>query len=225
MLRRMNAFGTVVFAATALFSETPTSDTLTVNVPATANPYLAGMPSRTNARMGDEAPQQSPVLVERTLSHAVAVTFTALGAVQHTPDCPPECYGPNGAEQTSHRGGAEHGISDVTAPMNALVGVFLSDDRPDRSDAPHPLDRRAMRRDNEILPKLKQVFFIGDGRTRSSTLRRFLVPAKATRLYLGVMDGYEWNNNTGSFTLSIQPSLTACGRAFRGGTAALLTAQ
>ena len=103
------------------------SDTLTVNVPATANPYLAGLPDGTKAREGDSSPQQSPVLVERTLSHAVAVTFTAVGAVQHTPECPPDCYGPNGAELTRHRGGAEHGISDIIAPMNALIGVFLSD--------------------------------------------------------------------------------------------------
>jgi hypothetical protein len=59
--------------------------------------------------------------VERTLSHAVAATFTAVGAVQHTPECPPDCYGPNGGELTRHRGGAEHGISDMIAPMNALI--------------------------------------------------------------------------------------------------------
>ena len=29
------------------------------------------------------------------------------------------------------------------------------------------------------------------------------MPAKATRLYLAVMDGYEWNNNSGSFTVTV----------------------
>ena len=47
------------------------------------------------------------------------------------------------------------------------------------------------------------MFFIGDGKTSSGALRRYLVPAKATRLYLGVMDGYEWNNNSGSFTVTV----------------------
>ena len=89
------------------------SDTLTVNVPATSNPYLAGLPNGTTARVGDSAPQQSPVLVQRTLSHAVAVTFTAVGAIQHTPECPPDCHGPNGAELTRHLEGAEHGIADI----------------------------------------------------------------------------------------------------------------
>src|SRR3954471_11856977 len=103
--------GTASFAASALFGQISKSDTLTVNVPATANPYLAGLPAGTKARVGDSSPQQSPVLVERTLSHAVAVTFKAEGAIQHTPDCPPDCYGPNGAELTPHSDGAEHGIS------------------------------------------------------------------------------------------------------------------
>jgi hypothetical protein len=196
--------GTATFAAAALFGQAPKSDTLTVNVPATSNPYLAGTPVGTKARVGDSAPQQSPVLVERTLSHAVAVTFTAVGAIQHTPECPPDCHSPNGAALARHRGGAEHGISDVIAPMDALMGVFLSDQPPDGSKTPRPLDFRASRRDfNSFSPQLKQVFFIGDGRTRGGALRRYLVPAKATKLYLAVMDGYEWNNNSGSFTVTV----------------------
>src|SRR4030095_6292743 len=115
--------GKATFAPFALFGQISKSDTLTVNVPATANPYLAGQPGGTKARVGDSSPQQSPVLVERTLSHAVAVTFTAVGAVQHTPECPPDCYSPNGAELARHRGGAEHGISDIIAPMHALISV------------------------------------------------------------------------------------------------------
>jgi hypothetical protein len=204
MLGWTSILGTTTFAVTALFSQALTSDTLTVNVPATSNPYLAGLPNGTKAREGDMAPQQSPVLVQRTLAHAVAVTFTAVGAIQHTPECPPDCYGPNGEEITRHRDGAEHGISDVIAPMNALMGVFLSDEQPDRSRPPRALDYRAVRRDTDSFsPRLKQVFFIGDGKTSSSARRRYLVPAKATRLYLAVMDGYEWNNNSGSFTVTV----------------------
>ena len=127
-----SVLATATVAASTLFGQNSKSDTLTVNVPATANPYLAGLPAGTEARMGDSSPQQSPVLVERTLSHAVAVTFTAVGAIQHTPECPPDCYGPNGAELARHRDGAEHGISDVIAPNrcstfnSTLVLPFLS---------------------------------------------------------------------------------------------------
>jgi len=184
--------------------QTAKSGTLTVNVPATSNPYLAGMPKRTKARMGDSAPQQSPVLVERTLAHGVAVTFSAVGATEHTPRCPPDCFGPNGVGFARHRDGSEHGISDVIAPMDSLLGVFLSDERPDKSKTPPGLDFRSARGDfSSLAPKLKQVFFIGNGRTASGALRRYLVPAKATKLYLGTMDGFEWNNNSGSFTVTV----------------------
>jgi hypothetical protein len=88
--------------------------------------------------------------------------------------------------------------------MDALMGVFLSDERPNRSRAPRSLDYRVNPSDtSSSSPQLKQVFFIGDGKTSSGALRRYLVPAKATRLYLGVMDGYEWNNNSGSFTVTV----------------------
>jgi hypothetical protein len=88
--------------------------------------------------------------------------------------------------------------------MDALMGVFLSDERPDRSKTPRLLDFGGFRRDIDgFSPQLKQVFFIGDGRTSSGGLRRYLVPAKATRLYLAVMDGFEWNNNSGSFAVTV----------------------
>jgi hypothetical protein len=103
-----------------------------------------------------------------------------------------------------HLKGAEHGIADAIAPMNALMGVFLSDERPDRSRAPRSLHYRVTQGDiSSSSPQLKQVFFIGEGKTSTGALRRYLVPAKATRLYLGVMDGYEWNNNSGSFTVTV----------------------
>lgn len=201
---RILAVATAAFCSSALFGQASRFDRLTLNVPATSSPYLAGMPSGTKARVGDSAPQQSPVLVPRTLSYAVAVTFAAVGAVEHTPACPPGCYGPNGGEMARHQNGAEHGISDASAPIDSLVGVFLSDEQPDRGAAPPTLD---LDESGGAAPnlwlQLKQVFFIGNGRSRSGTPRRYLVPARATRLYLGVMDGYEWNNNSGSFTVTV----------------------
>src|SRR5579883_45237 len=205
---RTSLFRAAAFSAFTLFGQDPARlekvpKSVTVNVPATSSPYLAGMPAGTQSRVGDSAPQQSPVLAARTLSHAVAVTFSATGAVEHTPQCPPTCYGPNGQTVlVRHIKGAENGISDIFAPMDALIGVFLSDEPPDHSKAPPRLDSR-LRNVSTVSPKLKQVFFIGDGKTVSGVPRRYLVPPKATRLYLGVVDAYEWNNNSGSFTVTV----------------------
>jgi len=177
---------------------------LAVNVPSTANPYLAGMPDGTAARVGDSAPDESPVLVELSLDHAVAFSFTAAGLVEHAPFQQPEFYPPDGSNVTRHEGGAEHGISDITAPMNSLLGVFLGDERPDRTRTPKPFKLRGSGANSlTISPQLKQVFFIGSGATKGGSRRRYLVPTGATRLFLGVMDGYEWNNNQGSFSVNV----------------------
>jgi hypothetical protein len=82
--------------------------------------------------------------------------------------------------------------------------VCSSDERPDKSKPPRSLDCRWIKRDlNAFSPQLKQVFFIGNDRTKKGNPRRYLVPATATKLYLAVMDSYEWNNNSGSFTVAV----------------------
>jgi len=56
-----------------------------------------------------------------------------------------------------------------------------------------------------LSPLLQQTFFIGDGLTGngSGTVQTFIVPAGATRLYLGSVDGFGWYNNTGSFNVTV----------------------
>jgi hypothetical protein len=169
------------------------------------------MPAGTKSGFGDRAPEQSPVLVELSLRDGVAVTFTASGGVQNHPYDPPNYDPPDGSSATKHR--SEHGISEVTAPLNSLVGVFLGDDPPDGSPAPPPLDFHALGRDFVSLsPQLKQVFFIGAGDTKTRVagtnkkarvVRRFIVPKGATRLFLGTMDEYEWDNNGGFFSVTV----------------------
>src|SRR5260370_42171684 len=98
--------------------------TVVVQVPATSNPYLAGLPTGTKSTHGDRAPRQSPVLVELSLTNAAAVSVAASGAINHLPGCPPTCDPPQGSLIVRHENGAEHGISDIAAPMNSLLGVF-----------------------------------------------------------------------------------------------------
>jgi hypothetical protein len=97
--------------------------------------------------------------------------------------------------------GAEHGKSDVRAPINSVIAVFLSDDKPNQGAAPARLDfgTASARNFLTLSPKLKQTFFIGDGRTSSGEVQRFVVPPGATRMFIGTMDAYEWNNNVGGF--------------------------
>lgn len=134
--------------------------------------------------------------------------------------CPPGCDSPNGAvyprsdfhgkqwrwepQFVSHDDGYRNGISDVIAPYDSLIGVFLEDGRTDGSKAPKLLDfKRLGLNFTSLAPELRQIFFIGTGATQDGLSRRYLVPKGATRLYLGIMDSYQWNNNSGSFAVIV----------------------
>ena len=178
-----------------------------VTVPGTANPWLAGMPGGATASSGDAAGAgpafQSPVLVEGlNLSQGGWLQFSAIqGGVDNDPGCVASCDAADGGGFIHHSAGAENGISGVHAPINALVGVFLGSGQPDSSSAPGALDFSAIGLDFKSLsPSLKQVFFIGDGLATANQPQQFNIPAGATRLFLGTMDGYGWYNNSGSFS-------------------------
>jgi hypothetical protein len=134
-------------------------------------------------------------------------TGIGVGAAGATFEFPGPVDPPSGntGQVISHLTGAENGISDITAPINSLVGVFLGPDQPDQSPAPDALDfSTAASRDYAVLaPALKQVFFIGDGLTSTGDPHQVIVPDGATRLYLGTMDGFEWRNNSGAFSVRI----------------------
>jgi hypothetical protein len=202
---------------------TVASTNVTVTVPGTADLWLAGMPSGTRASDNpvspssnpatlDVAPLQSPIEVsDLVLVPGQLLTFKASGLVAHgnvPPDSGPE-GGEAGREATVfHLAGAEHGISDIIAPFNALLGVFLGPEQPDSSEAPLSLDFVSTQsRDYSVLaPALRQVFFIGAGKRSDGASRRITVPPGATRLFLGVMDTWTWNDNTGSFSVTVRAS-------------------
>ncbi len=103
-------------------------------------------------------------------------------------------------------GGSEHGIADLYAPLTSVIGVFLDDSQPDSSAAPASLDfsTQSSRDFATLNPMLKQPFFIGNGyRADGVTLQNFVVPTGATRFYIGVMDGQQWSDNSGSLTTTV----------------------
>jgi hypothetical protein len=176
----------------------------TVQVPGSANIWLAGMTNGTTARRGDSAPEQSPVVVAGTVVEGGAIyEFSASGEANHGSTLP--FSPPDGEDLISHYLGAENGIADITAPFASLIGVFLGSNQPDQNPAIRALDfREAADRDYVVLaPELKQPFFIGDGLTSSGAVQQVIAPAGATRLFLGVMDEYRWADNEGAFTVQV----------------------
>lgn len=189
-----------------------------VQVPGTACLYLAGAADGTQASKGageppDVAPAQSPVLVDVPLRPGMVLEFRATGRVNHAPGFGFD--GPDGAatDIQAHSVGAEHGISDIVAPLNALLGVFLGPYNPEGSVAPPALDfsQRGSIDYRQLTPAIRQVFFIGDGVTASGLHQKVVVPFGATRLFLGTADAYGWANNGGAFMVSItsiSPTIT-----------------
>jgi Flp pilus assembly protein TadG len=198
-------------------------------VAATANPFLAGMhagsvasannPHHNADYAGTTAnPKQSPTAVNLPLIEGAALTFDSIdGVARHDPtltDSNPDGQlsdiGHNNptpddgaAYGTSYSN--ENGIADVRAPINALVGVFLSDEEPSLTKAPKNLDfsTDASRDFHSLQPKVKQIFFIGDGLDSHGQQQEFIVPKGATRLYVATWDFYEWNNNAGTRTVKV----------------------
>jgi len=93
------------------------------------------------------------------------------------------------------------GISGYKGPEGALVGVFLDDSIPDTDPAPDTLDFTPAGLGTSfasLSPALRQVFFIGDG-FRSKNRHRFVAPPGATRLVLGIPDGFGFDGVPGAY--------------------------
>jgi hypothetical protein len=186
----------------------------TISVPGTGDPWLSGMPDGSTASYDDTAPTASPPMMTIPAGATGYLTFTNVsGTVAHGSGL---YNGPEGNTSSIYSHGAdspggptpaaENGIADAVAPINALMGVFLDDNQPNTTSAPSTRNySTSASRDQTSYSdiQLKQPFFIGDGVTSTGTVQQFKIPPGATRLYLGPMDGYEWKNNLGSFSVTI----------------------
>ncbi len=201
----------LISSALLMFVAVPAQGT-PINVPGTSDLWLAGMPDGSTASYNsgsvepaDVAPAQSPVLVSGIpIVPGTMLLWTADGLVEH----PGDIAGPDGATWVgsyTHFTGAENGISDIQVPIDSLLGVFLGPSQPNLSPAPGALDfsTEANRDYLTLSPLLQQVFFMGDGVTSGGNQQTIIVPTGATRLYLGTMDGHSWNNNIGSFDVTM----------------------
>jgi Flp pilus assembly protein TadG len=190
----------------------------TLLVSAKSNPFLAGMPpgsmaSRNNPHNSPDYagtpgnPRQSPRQASLPIVAGSVMTFDGVnGGANNDPGSATRFTADgNTSSVGSNTNGAENGISDLRAPLNSLVGVFLGDDRPDQTSAPARLsfDTAPLRNFTSLEPQLKQTFFIGDGRSDAGEVQQFKVPPGATRLFIATWDTYEWNNNVGSFSITV----------------------
>lgn len=190
----------------------------TVVVDSTANIFGAGH-STPPAPGGGSAGTLPPSFTFSPGSYQILAFSSVSGDVRLTPEAEPPS--PDGyflvAPSDISSFGGISGIRHDLAGF--LVGVFLG---PAETVDPAPpiLDFRASALGTSfdmLSPEIGQTFFIGDGLTGtgSGSVQQFMVPATATRLFLGLADAYDYTgapgqyqDNSGSFsaTFTIVPS-------------------
>jgi hypothetical protein len=201
----------------------PAGASVILTIPATDNPWLAGMPNGSTSGTTypipyDSAPANSPAQYPFTINPGDQFVFSVTGAVSHGSQLSlAPLTGPDGATSTDGEGfhftsrlspnpdGSENGIANLTAPIDALVGVFLNNTIPSTDGPPPPalnFGTNASLDFTTLSPLLNQPFFIGNGLTSGGAAQFFTAPAGATRLFFGPMDQYNWSDNLGAFQLT-----------------------
>jgi hypothetical protein len=193
------------------FDDTPLqigpSNTVILNVSGQANIWGAGhtgLPAGTGGGIG-------PPLIHFQSGLNQVLVFTSVSGLVSIGTAPDGYvfgfHGPDGIANTPYND-SNTGVEGVsgfvdTNRIATMVGVFLDDTEP-TNPAPASLDFSDTAIGHafvSLAPQLKQVFFIGDGLTGTSSGSRqiFIVPPTATRLCLGIPDSH-YDDNSGSFT-------------------------
>jgi hypothetical protein len=190
----------------------PANTTTTTTVNGTSDIWLSGMPAGSNAGWSD-SPANAPSTLAMNVMPGTTITLSATGMTSNKGNV--STIGAQGASNiTSHMAGSpdgnynglQNGIQSLTAPQNALIGVFLGNAQPNTVTPPSTaLDySAAATRDESEYNSLatQQPFFIGSGQTSGGGTQSFVVPAGATRFYLGVFDGWQNWDNPGSLSVT-----------------------
>lgn len=145
--------------------------------------------------------EQRPDFISVTGGDVIRVADPAVGGVNFFNGFGAPIYGPGGNGADGSNLNSLGGISGYMGPQGPLVGVFLDGTVP-TSGTPVTLDFTAsgLGRDFETLsPLLKQIFYIGDGVTLAGDFQEFTAPAGATRLFLGIPDGFGFVGQPGAY--------------------------
>jgi len=187
-----------------------TGSASTARIDGIMNPYLAGMPNGTygGADVSGTAPTNAPYQVSGiTLTAGQVLTFSVTGSAADDPVNINQNWDPDGQPGgiRTNDSGYLNGMSQLTTQQASLVGIFLDSSQPNLTAAPPALDMSSSTAMNytSLSPELKQPFFIGDGKKSDGTVQQIVVPAGATRLFLGTHDNINWTNNSGYYLVTV----------------------
>lgn len=141
-----------------------------------------------------------PPMIAVAEGDMIRVADPAVGGVNFFVGFGPPFFGPGGGSTSGSELGSFGGISGYTGPTGPLAGVFLGTGDPTGGSAPPALDFDVIGLDFLLLtPDIGQVFYIGDGVTSGGEFQVFIAPTGATRLYLGIPDGFGFIGPPGAY--------------------------
>jgi hypothetical protein len=160
----------------------------------------------------EEILETLPPIISISGGDVIRVADPAVGGVSFFNGFGAPFFGPDGNGSSGSNLTSFGGISGYLGPQGPLVGVFLDDDVPD-TGAPATLDFTGTGLGTDftsLTPALGQVFYIGDGVTSTNVFQEFTAPSGATRLALGIPDGFAfggapgaYDDNDGSYRVNI----------------------
>lgn len=179
------------------FINTINGPALTEPVPATADIFLAGRsaPFSVKSKYGlDLAARNGPACLRLGVGAGTPITVSTRYGAATGPSAQRADSADGFLSRIILAGPSEVrsprlGLSSLRAPLAGLVGVFIGA-RPNTGPAPRTLNfTSASARDAvTVRPVLNQVFFIGRGVNTLNISKRYIVPANARSLCLGVFD-------------------------------------
>jgi hypothetical protein len=184
-----------------------------ITIPPPGDPWTTGDHLlRHGAPTPEEIQETLPPFVAVSGGDVVKVADPAVGGVNFFNGFGPPFFGPGGNGLSGSDLNALGGISGYKGPQGPLTGVFLDDSIP-TSGAPATLDFTPAGLGVDFLtlsPLLGQVFYIGDGITSGAVFQEFHAPAGATRLFLGIPDGFGfvgapgfYDDNDGAYSVRV----------------------
>jgi len=184
-----------------------------LTIPSASDPWIYpdGM-QRHGGSTPEEIQETFPPIIAVSAGDIIRALDPAVGGISFYNGYGAPYFGPEGGAGTTDLL-SFGGISGFyAAGYGPLVGVFLDNNIPNGL-APARLDFTASGLGTNFLsitPGLGQVFFIGNGVTTGGVFQQFIAPTGATRLALGVPDGFSfvgvpgyYDDNDGAYRIRI----------------------
>lgn len=174
-----------------------------VTIPDASLPWTTGTHLiRHSTPTPEEIQETLPPVVSVAAGDVIRALDPAVGGVSFFNGYGAPFYGPGGNGLSGSNLFALDGISGYIGPQGPLVGVFLDNAIPSSGPAPTTLDFSLAGLGIDFMsltPELGQIFYIGDGITSGGDFQQFIAPTGATRLFLGIPDGFGFVGSPGAY--------------------------